>query len=155
MIHVSIVVGEQITNIFNLRDIVAYAKERNVVCEIVKTTKDAKGKYIFLYNTTTYYIDYYVHWSFLRMEMPIGYESDDIDLPEKLYWDLALVCDGKDVGARVDDQCDFFLRIRNGFKTSIREGGIYGKCTFGNVEKPMYFEETLKNQIVSFFRSEK
>jgi len=153
MIHVSIIVGNQITNIFNLRDMVSYAKERNMVCEIVKTIKESKGKYLFFYDTTAYYMDYYIHWSFLRLEMPIGYERDDVDLPEKLYWNHYMVSDGKDVGTCVETYCDFELRVKNGFKTSVKEGGIFGMCRRGAVNAPMFMEESLKNQIVSFFQA--
>jgi hypothetical protein len=155
MIHVSIIVGSKITNPENLRDMVSYAKERNITCEVVKLREDAKGKYLFFYNTNDYYMDYYIHWSFLRLEMPVGYQPDDPDLPEKLYWNHFMVSDGKDVGTCPEEYCDFELRTKNGFKTLVREGGIFGKCKKGLVGTPMFMEDSLRNQITTFFHDRK
>ncbi len=155
MIHVSIVVGQLITNIFNLKEMVTYANERGITHEIVKNVSEAKGKYIFMYNTEYWYSDYYIHWSYLRLSMPMGFQPGDIDLPEKLIWNHFMVFDGKDIGQCIEDYSDFYLRIKNGFKNVVREGGIFGMCKPGTVDKSMFMDDSLKGQIVSFFSSKK
>lgn len=149
--NVSIVVGSKITNIYNLAEIVKYAKERGIECEIVKCVGDAKGKYIFEYNTENYYFDYVLHWAFLRLEMPIGYEPGDPDLPEKLYWSKSLVYDGNLIGIDNERYCDFYLRKSNKFGNFVLEENNIGKCKKGHVETISNVDSNTRELIVKFF----
>lgn len=152
MVNISIVVGSKITNILNLSELVKYANERGIKTEIVKTIEDAKGKYIFEYCTDNYYFDYCIHWAFLRLEMPIGYNPGDPDLPEKMYWNKSLVCDGNEVGFDSNRYCDFYLRKSNKYNNFIEETSNIGRCVRGRVEKGTNIDSSTKKLIMRFFR---
>jgi hypothetical protein len=151
---VSIIVDSKITNIFNLAQMVNYAKERGLTCEIVKNVETARGKYIFEYDPGSYYFDYTIHWAFLRLEMPMGYQPGDPDLPERLYWSKTLVCDGHLIGVRAQRYSDFYLRKFNKFNNFIEESNNIARCVRGHVESISNVDSNTRDMLIKFFDEE-
>lgn len=149
---VSIIVGEIITNIMNLRDCVAYAKERGISIELVKNRNQAKGKYLFFYDTNLWYAKYYLHLCFIRLSMPVGdYQPDDVDLPEKIVFRKMLYYEDGKITASNNDHSDFTLRKPNGYKNEVVEHEIYGCCKRGTGGESILLGEELTKELIDFF----
>lgn len=161
---VSIIVDSKITNIINLAQMVNYAKERGITCEIVRNVETARGKYIFEYDPGCFYFDYTIHWAFLRLEMPLGYQPGDPDLPERLYWSKTLVCEripdagggatGHLIGVSNQRYSDFYLRKFNKFNNFIEESNNIARCVRGHVESISNVDSNTRDMLIKFFDEE-
>mgnify|MGYP000532362379 CR=1 FL=1 len=126
----------------NLKEITDYLGQKNVSFELTTMNK-RKGKYTFYHMSNKYYYDYIVHYCYFRLSCPHGFDPDDLDLPEKLFFDKKIIYDSitKRYFIAKETNCYFELTHLNNFKNYIIEkNGMMGMIELAADEDFVYSE---------------
>jgi len=126
----------------NLKEIINYLSSKGISFEFA-TSDRRRGKYTFYHHKNIYYYDYIVHYMFFRLSCPHGYEPDDLDLPEKIFFDKKIVYDqlSKKFFIAKETNCYFELSCLNGYRNClIEKNGIIGMVGLATEDSEVFSE---------------
>lgn len=126
----------------NLKEITDYLGSKGISFELT-TIEKRRGKYTFYHFSNKYYYDYIVHYMYFRLSCPHGFDPDDLDLPEKMFFDKKIVYDKetKKFFIAKETNCFFELTHLNGYRNCIIEkNGILGIIELATDDTEVYSE---------------